>query len=152
MDTVTKISVPEIKLVYNSTIKPSERPHVDNSRKAYDLLIAGWDMELIELQEQFKIILLNRANRVLGIVTITTGGLTHTIADVRLILAAGIISAASNIVLAHNHPSGNLTPSRPDEALTKKIQQAAAYHDFTISDHLIVTGEGYYSFADEGLL
>ena len=83
---------------------------------------------------------------------VSSGGITGTVADPRLILAAAIKSLAVAIVLAHNHPSGNLKPSQADEQLTAKIKEAAKYHDINVLDHIIVTPDAYYSFADEGLL
>ena len=80
------------------------------------------------------------------------GGITGTVADPRLILAAAIKSLSVGLVLCHNHPSGNLRPSRADEELTLKIKEAAKYHDIKVLDHIILSSEGYFSFADEGLL
>ena len=104
------------------------------------------------MQEEFKVMLLNRGNKVIGVYEASSGGLTGTVADPRLILAAALKSLAVSIILSHNHPSGNLKPSRADEELTQKIKVAAAYHDIKVMDHIIITSEGYYSFANEGLL
>jgi DNA repair protein RadC len=98
------------------------------------------------------VLLLNRANRVTGVYEVSTGGITGTVADPRLILAAAIKSLSVSIILAHNHSSGNLKPSRADEELTAKIKEAGKYHDIKILDHIIISSEGYYSFSDEGLL
>ena len=146
------MQVAEIELVYKTTVKASERPIISNSKAAYDLLLPHWNEGLIELQEQFKILLLNHANKVLGMVNISTGGMTATVADPRLILLAAIKSGACAIIMAHNHPSGNMKPSRADQEMTLKIKTAAEYHEIKVLDHLIVSPEGYYSFADEGLL
>lgn len=144
--------VAEIEIVYKTNIKASDRPRVQSSREIYELLLSKWDMNLIEIQEQFKVLFLNRANRVLGLYQTSSGGLTGTVADPRLILAAALKAGACNIVLTHNHPSCSLLPSRSDEQLTAKIKEAARYHDIGVMDHIIVTAESYYSFADEGLL
>jgi DNA repair protein RadC len=104
------------------------------------------------LQEEFKVLLLNRANKVIGLYNTSKGGVTGTVADPRLILAAALKSGACFVVLAHNHPSGNLKPSRADLDLTQKIAYAVKYIDVRVLDHLIVSPEGYYSFADEGML
>ncbi len=104
------------------------------------------------MQEEFKVMLLNRGNKVIGIYEASTGGITGTVADPRLILAAAIKSLSVSIILCHNHPSGNLKPSRADEELTQKIKVAASYHDIKVIDHIIITSEGHYSFADEGVL
>ena len=144
--------VAEVELVYKTTVKASGRPKINSVKDAYNLLREIWDENKIEMQEEFKVMLLNRGNKVVGIYEASAGGLTGTVADPRLILAAAIKSLAVSIVLSHNHPSGNLKPSRADEELTQKIKVAAAYHDIRVIDHIIITNEGYYSFADEGLL
>lgn len=144
--------VAEIELVYKTTVKASERPKISSVKDCYQLLKELWNENTIEMQEEFKVMLLNRANKVIGVYEASAGGLTGTVADPRLILAAAIKSLAVSIILSHNHPSGNLKPSRADEELTQKIKFAAAYHDIRVIDHIIITSEGYYSFADEGLL
>lgn len=144
--------VAEVELVYKTKVKPSQRPKVSTVKECYELLKELWNENTIEMQEEFKVMLLNRANKVIGIYEASAGGLTGTVADPRLILAAAIKSLAVSIILCHNHPSGNLKPSRADEELTQKIKCAAAYHDIKVIDHIIITSEGYYSFADEGLL
>lgn len=147
-------NVSEIDIVYKrkAKCKVSERPKVESSSDCYEILIHYWDDNKIELLEEFKVLFLNRSNRVLQIISISQGGITGTVADPRLILASALKVASCSIVLSHNHPSGNLKPSRADEELTQKIKCAAAYHDIKILDHLIISTEGYYSFADEGLL
>ena len=144
--------VAEVELVYKTKVKASERPKVTSSKDIYNVLKQVWDDNKIEMLEEFKVIFLNRANRVIGVYDASSGGITGTVADPRLILAAAIKSLSVSIVLSHNHPSGNLTPSKADEDLTKKISEAAKYHDIKVIDHIIITSEGYYSFADEGLL
>ena len=144
--------VAEVELMYKSKVKPSERPQIRDSKDIHDILKQIWNENKIEMQEQFKVMFLNRCNRVIGVYDASSGGLTGTVADPRLILAAAIKSLAVSIILSHNHPSGNLKPSRADEELTQKIKVAAAYHDIRVIDHIIITSEGYYSFADEGLL
>ncbi len=144
--------VAEIELVYKTKVKASERPKISCVKDSYNLLKELWNENTIEMQEEFKVLLLNRGNKVMGVYEASAGGLTGTVADPRLILAAAIKSLAVSIVLSHNHPSGNLKPSRADEELTQKIKAAAAYHDIRVIDHIIITSEGYYSFADEGLL
>ncbi|HET9056286.1 MAG: JAB domain-containing protein [Chitinophagaceae bacterium] len=144
--------VAEVELIYKTTVKPSQRPKINSVKDCYELLKELWDENTIEMQEQFKVLLLNRGNKVIGVYEASSGGLTGTVADPRLILAAAIKSLAVSIILSHNHPSGNLKPSRADEELTQKLKVAASYHDIRVIDHIIITSEGYYSFADEGLL
>lgn len=103
-------------------------------------------------KEVFVVVFLNQGNRVAGIETMSEGGLTGTVADPRVILKKALAYEATSLILCHNHPSGNLRPSNADELLTQKIKQAAAYHDIRIMDHIIVSDEGYFSFADEGML
>jgi DNA repair protein RadC len=146
----TKVS--EVELIYKSPIKASERPKVGDSREAYALLMFHWDQDKIELVEQFKVIFLNQANKVLGIINVSSGGITGTVADPRLIFSAALKASACNIMLAHSHPSGNLKPSRSDIELTNKIKSAGQFLDIRVLDHLIVTKDQYLSFADEGLL
>jgi DNA repair protein RadC len=102
--------------------------------------------------EEFWILLLNRSNKIIRTELIGRGGVSGTVADVRLILKSAVEHLASSIVLAHNHPSGNLQPSKEDINLTQKVKQAAALFDIQVIDHIIVGDANYYSFADEGLL
>ncbi len=110
--------VAEVELVYKNKIKPSERPLVKSSKECYQLLLQTWDENKIEFVEQFKVVLMNRAQRVLGIYELSTGGVTGTVADPKLVFTAALKANACNIILSHNHPSGNLKPSRADEELT----------------------------------
>ena len=109
-------------------------------------------MIILELQEEFKIMLLNRYNKVIGIFTASSGGIAGTVADPKLIFACALKGAASGIILAHNHPSGSLQASQADIDLTKKLRDGGKLLDIQILDHIIITSESYYSFADEGLL
>jgi DNA repair protein RadC len=102
--------------------------------------------------EVFAVLFLNRANKINHFEIVSEGGITGTVADPRIILKKALENDAVSLVLCHNHPSGNLKPSKADEALTHKIKQAASYFDIIILDHVIVSNEGYYSFADEGML
>lgn len=105
-----------------------------------------------KLHEVFAVAYLNRANRINHLEVISEGGITGTVADPRIILKKALEHNAVNIVLCHNHPSGSLKPSRADEMLTRKIKEAAVLLDMNVIDHIIVSEEGYYSFADEGIL
>ena len=144
--------VSEIQLIYKSKVKASERPKINKSAEAFEVLKEHWNLELIDFLEQFSVILLNRANRVLGVIDISLGGMSGTVADPKVIFAAAIKSACSSIILAHNHPSGNLSPSSADISLTRKIKAGGELLDIAVSDHLIISRESYYSFADEGLM
>jgi len=144
--------VAEVELVYKTKVKPSERPLVKSAKDCYELLRLTWDENKIEFVEQFKVVLLNRDQRVSGIYELSTGGVTGTVADPKLVFIAALKANACNIILSHNHPSGNLKPSSAVEQLTKRIATAGMYLDIKVTDHIIVTNESYYSFADEGLL
>lgn len=144
--------IAEVELRYKSKVKASERPKVSHSRDAYIIFKNTWDENKIELQEQFKVMLLNRANKVLGIYEVSTGGITGTVADPKLIFAAALKASACNIMLVHNHPSGNLKPSKQDEDLTYKIKEGGKLLDIVLLDHLIISNEGYFSMQDEGFI
>lgn len=102
--------------------------------------------------EVFAVLFLNRSNKINHFQIISEGGITGTVADPRIILKRALEEDAVSLILCHNHPSGSLKPSKADEELTYKIREAARYFDIKILDHLIVSDDGYYSFADEGIL
>jgi DNA repair protein RadC len=95
---------------------------------------------------------LNRANHLLGVYKASIGGISGTVADVRLILGVALKAASTSIILAHNHPSGNLKPSTQDETLTHKILEGGKLLEIRLIDHLIINSQAFYSFADEGVL
>lgn len=126
-----------------------EKLSVKNSREvAQYLRVMLKDYRL----EVFAVLYLNRANKVKSFEILSHGGMTGTVADPRVILKRSLEEEATSIILCHNHPSGNLKPSRADKELTGKIKQAASYLDIIVLDHIIVSEEGYFSFADEGML
>jgi DNA repair protein RadC len=145
-------TVPEVSLVYKPKIKAVDRPIVTCSEDIYQILKSNWDDSLIGLQEQAKLLLLNRKNRVLGIHSLGSGGISKLYIDPKLVFAAAIKSAASGIVLCHNHPSGDIKPGISDILLTEKIKKAATLLDIELLDHIIITADEYYSFADWGIL
>lgn len=145
------VKVAELQLTYKSKVKQSDRPSVSSSADAYSVLSALWHDD-IELRERFYVLTLNRANKVTGINCISAGGITGTIADIQLIAATVILSNSKSCIVAHNHPSGNLLASESDINLTKKIKEALSTFDSTLLDHLILTPEKYFSFADEGMI
>ncbi|MFQ3326009.1 MAG: DNA repair protein RadC [Salibacteraceae bacterium] len=122
---------------------------IASSNDAFELLHA----ELSDLNtEEFWIILMNRANKVIKKIRISSGGISGTVADSRVIFKAAIDNLASAIILAHNHPSGNLKPSQADINLTKKMKESGNILDIPVLDHIIIAENSYFSFADEGLL
>lgn len=144
--------VSEVELVYKSKVKPSQRLQIKKSSDVQELLRQIWDENKIELVEQFKVILLNRNNRVLGFFEASSGGVSGTVADPKLIFIAALKMNACALIIAHNHPSGNKLPSEADKSLTLKIKEGAKLLDMSLLDHIIVTTEECFSFADEGLL
>lgn len=148
----TLFNVAEIEISYKPKYKPSERPQISRSEQAYEILIQHWGHDRIEFLEEFKILLLNRRNRVLGLVNISSGGVSGTIADPKVIFAIALKTGSSGIILAHNHPSSEVDPSSEDRNLTDKLKAGAKLLDLKILDHLIISPDRFYSFADEGIL
>lgn len=122
---------------------------IESSRMVYDLMqpLLG-DLA----HEEFWILLLNNSNKIIHQQKLSKGGLTATVVDVRILFKLALEHQAVGIILCHNHPSGQLTPSETDLRITKKIKQAAMLFDIMVLDHLIVTEQAYYSFADENIL
>jgi len=148
-----KNKVNEIAISYSGSTKANLLPKITCSQNAADLVYNQWNKKTIELHETFKIMLLNNANKLKGICEVSTGGITGTLVDVRILFAILLKSLTTAVILVHNHPSGTLTPSEADKNLTQKIKKAGALFDITILDHLILTPNGnYYSFADNGIL
>ena len=146
-------NISEVRLVYRTKVKASERLQVKCSKDAFDIFMECWDLDSIEHIEEFKLMLLTRSNKVLGIASISKGGINGTVTDVRIILQYAIKSNASGIIICHNHPSGNMQPSESDQAMTRKIKESGLMMDVQLLDHLIITAEdSYYSFADNGLV
>jgi len=125
---------------------------ITSSKSVYELVKCHWDYNLIELQEEVKVVLLNRANMVLGIYDLSKGGISGCIVDIKLVLSVALKALTSHIILVHNHPSGNLKPSEADKSITNKLNKACDIVDITLLDHLIITKEAYLSFKDEGLI
>ncbi len=147
MRDVFKVS--EIQLVYKHSAQRSILPYVKTPYDAFNILFNQWDENRLDLAEDFKVLLLNRANQAIGICPISSGGIAGTVADPKLIFAAAIKAAASSIILAHNHPSGNLKPSEVDISLTKRLQKGGLLLDICVPDHIILTSAGFYSIASE---
>jgi DNA repair protein RadC len=146
------LAVAEIELVYKSMVKPSQRSQLRSTPEMYEMLLANWDLNKIEFIEQFKVIFLSRSLRVLGMYEMSTGGTAGTVVDIKLLFISALKINAHFIVVSHNHPSGNFTPSNADKKLTQKIKQAGCILDIHLLDHIIITQEGYFSFTDEGML
>lgn len=143
--------VNEVELVYQRP-KLDNLVHIDSSKAAYSIFNALYPKGRIDLKEYFFVAFLNRANGVLASAKLSEGGLSGTIVDVREIFAIALKLHASSVILCHNHPSGNLKPSKQDIGLTKKIAEAGKIMDINVLDHLIISSEGYISFLDEGFI
>ena len=143
-------TVGKVELTYKSTSK--SRSKIYSSEDAYKYLLPTYKEGTICYKEYFKVLFLNQASQILGYTLISEGGITETCADVRVILQAALLTNSVAIILAHNHPSGNLKPSRQDMEITKQVRDAAKLMRITVTDHVILTDARYYSFADEGQL
>lgn len=148
-ETIYKSKTPELKLKRVKTDFPKIK--VNSSKTASDF-IRRFYFDDITIYESFFILLLNRNNNTIGYAKIGQGGVSGTTADPKLIAKYAIESLASGVILAHNHPSGNLKPSQSDLQLTKKIVEMMKIFDCPILDHIILTEDSFYSFADEGLI
>lgn len=144
--------VAEIGVYFKNKVKPSERPALKRSKECYQVLRESWDENTIDIQETFRVMLLNNNCRLLGIYDLSRGTMTSTLVDVRMILIAALATGATRLVLSHNHPSGSLRPSFSDLGLTQKVKDAARLFDIDVIDHLIISTEGYRSMAEEGEL
>ena len=142
--------VGEVKLSYKP--KNISKYKVTSSEDAYKYLLSTYKKGTICYKEYFKVLFLNQANQVLGYNLISGGGITETTADVRLIFQAALLTNSVALILAHNHPSGNLKPSPEDIRLTKQVREAAQILRIKVLDHIILSDTEYYSFADEGML
>ena len=150
MKTILNDSLAEITIGYSRKLKSSERIKITDSTDANNVL---WNIfHSLEHVEYFYIICLDRANQVLGFHQVSKGGLSGTVTDVRVIFQVAIKSNSSGIILAHNHPSGNLQPSDADLKITEKIKKAGSLLDIKVLDHLILSEESYLSMADESLI
>lgn len=151
MKTTSSINeLAEIQVYYSTQNIQKEK--INSVQTAYEFLLNSWDLGTLELQEEFKVILLNRANEALGIYCLSKGGITGTIVDVRLLFAVALKCNACGIIICHNHPSNNTNPSDADISLTKKIKKCSDLLDITLIDHLIITKNAFYSFSTEGIL
>jgi len=145
-------TVSEIELIYKTKVKSSDRPKITSTKSAYAILMDCWDSDKIELIEQFKVLLLSQCNKVLGIYHASSGSISGTVVDIRLLFGAALKANAVGLIIAHNHPSGNKAPSDADKGITRKIKAAGELLDIKLLDHLILTAEGYYSFAEKGAI
>ena len=142
--------ISEIEVSYNP--QRIVEYQISDSSKTYELILSQWNWKEIEMLEEVKLIFLNRNNIVIGIYNLAKGGISQCTVDIRIILAVALKSLSTSIILVHKHPSGNLQPSQSDKEITKNLKEACKMVQIALIDHLIITKENYYSFADEGIL
>jgi len=145
-------TISEIKVSYHPSIPARERPKLSTSMDCYKYILDIFDKDTINLREDAIVLFLNRADRILGCYRISSGSITGTVVDIRIVLGIALKCLACGIILAHNHPSGEINPSHQDLELTKRLKDAAKLMEISLLDHLIITSDKYYSFADEGVL
>lgn len=146
------MNISEIKVEFEPEFKVSKRPKINSSSDAYKVLMQVWDKGLMGFLEEFKVILLNNSNRVLGIIDLARGGKDFVLVDIRIIFSIALKAAATKIILAHNHPSGELKPSTHDKEITDKIMQSGELLNIKVCDHLIITSDSYISMKEEGFM
>jgi hypothetical protein len=149
---VPEIEVPELQVSFNRSSGKQFLGSIYSSEDVAIFIKRTFGQGEIELQEQFIVLYLNQANNILGYYRHSKGSINATVADIRIVLATALKCMAVSMIVSHNHPSGNLKSSRADDSLTEKFKTAAATHDIKLLDHIIVTNEGHFSYADSGLL
>ena len=145
-----KENLSEITLKYKSG--EQKKVKIKSSKDSFDVMRLFFDQDTLELTESVIALFLNRSNNTIGWIKISQGGISGTVIDIRLVLATALKCAASGIIMAHNHPSGNKQPSHNDITITNKLKDAGNIMDIRLLDHLIITESEYYSMADEGLI
>ncbi len=145
--------VNEIKISYCEKLGIIDSEPLTAPSDVAELLYQNWDKDTIGLHETFKVLLFNQGNKVKGVYQASTGGLTGTLVDMRLLFAVVLKSVSTSIIISHNHPSGTNRASDADKKLTHRIQKAAELFDITVLDHLIILPNGnYFSFSEHGIL
>jgi len=143
-----KNNIAEIEVKYKLNGVDTKRVKITKSRDAYEAFISKWNMDTIQLQEEFKVLLLNRTNEVLGVYTVGKGGITGVSVDIRLLFAVVLKSCSISIITCHNHPSGNLKPSKADINIYRKLKKVSETMDISLLDNLIITKRDFFSFED----
>ena len=139
------LKVAEVELHYISRVNANDRYKIVSSRQAFEILMQVYDPNKIEHKEFFFVLFLNRANRLLGSMQVSEGGITGTVADIRNIFQGALLANATSIILSHNHPSGNLVPSTTDLNITERMTKAGEIIGISILDHIIITDKEYIS-------
>lgn len=141
----------EIEIVYKPNLSAANLTKIESAHEAVEFLRSIWPDDL-EFRERFYAIYLNRQNKILGYFLISIGGVSGTFVDAKLVFQPAFAMHASSIILAHNHPSGNLKPSTADEKLTKNLATVGKLLDLQVLEHIILTNESFYSFANNSLI
>ena len=146
--------IPEFKISVKilNNIRINDLTKISSSQDVTTVLRKCFDEDTFLIQEQFIVLLMNNSNKVLGFHSLSKGAINSTLVDIRLVFSTAIKNYATSIIVAHNHPSGNLQPSQADKTLTRKIKEAGILLDIRLLDHVILTEDDYFSFADEGIL
>ncbi|GGA92769.1 JAB domain-containing protein [Puia dinghuensis] len=152
VETSSPATIPQIQLIYVSGSPHDPQQVVNDSETAYKHFKESWNQETIELLVECKVMYLNRAAQLLGIYPVSSGGRVDAEVDPRLIFAGALLCAATDIVVCHNHPSGNLKLSDTSKAFARKLQEGAKLFDMKLKDFLIISTTGYKSMCDDGLL
>ena len=142
----------EIRAVYKSRTKVSGRTNVRQPADVVEYLRAIWNPGTLELLEEVLVVCLNGNHQAIGWVKVASGGFNAAKIDPRLVFAVALQTASTAIILAHNHPSGNLQPSAEDQAITRRLKEAGDILCIHVLDHVILTRDGYYSFEEAGLM
>jgi DNA repair protein RadC len=150
--TQTSFQIAEIELIYKAHIKASKRPLISASSAANDVLAETWDKEMLSPREQFHVILLNRANRVLGVVRLPTDNFAKAVSYPKMIFTACLTANAVAIIIGHHQPAGNLEAKRQNEKLGKDLKYFGSFLNISVLDFIITTENSYCSLADQGLL
>ncbi|RIJ46378.1 DNA repair protein [Maribellus luteus] len=148
MTTLFQQNIAEVSVTYSHSVKPSNQLRVTGSKSVYEYVYPLWPD--VEYRERFAVLLLSRGLKILGLSWISTGGVSGTVVDAKLIFQVALKANASSIILLHNHPSGELRTSDADRRITTKLKDGAKLLDMDVPDHIILTSESYYSMADEG--
>lgn len=141
----------EIAIHYKRAVF-KEMEHIKSSNDADTLIRKFADTNQIDLKECFWVMCLNNANRVLGIATISMGSSNQVAVNVKEICQLAVLCSSMRVIVIHNHPSGTLHPSKLDKQITTKIQKALQLFDVRLLDHIIITSENHFSFANDGLI
>ncbi len=144
--------IPEIKISVSFDRRKSELHSIKSTKDAFSVFQMIFNADTIDWNEEFILLCLNNANKVLGYYKISSGGMLATVVDLRMLYMTALNSLATQIIIAHNHPSGNLNPSTADKQLTQKIKQAGDFLDIKLLDHIIISDGEHYSFLENGLL